>query len=255
MPSSTFGGASPAALARARDPPAALRGRAVFAHYHRGMNIVIAGGHGKIALRLSRLLAARGDAVRGLIRNPDHADDVRAAGAEPVVCDLESADVGEVAGHLAGADAVVFAAGAGPGSGAARKDTVDRAASVLMADAAERAGVRRFVQISAMGAGEPPAPGRGEVWEAYIRAKGEAEDDLRGRDALDWVILRPGRLTDDPPTGRVTLADPPIGHDAVTRDDVAAVIAALLDAGDVRRRTLDLLNGDTPVADAVAALR
>ncbi|MFG2086268.1 MULTISPECIES: NAD(P)H-binding protein [unclassified Spirillospora] len=219
------------------------------------MDIVIAGGHGKIALRLSRLLAARGDTVLSLIRNPGHASDVRGTGAEPVVCDLESADAGEVAGHLTGADAVVFAAGAGPGSGAARKDTVDRAASVLTADAAERAGVRGFVQISAMGAGEPPPPGRGEAWEAYIRAKGEAEDDLRRRDALDWLILRPGRLTDDPATGRVTLAEPPIGHGAVTRDDVAAVIVALLDAGDVRRRTLDLLNGETPVGDAVNALR
>ncbi|WUH96485.1 SDR family oxidoreductase [Spirillospora sp. NBC_00431] len=219
------------------------------------MNIVIAGGHGKIALRLSRLLAARGDTVLGLIRDPGHAGDVRATGAGPVVCDLESADPDEVAGHVTGADAVVFAAGAGPGSGTARKDTVDRAASVLMADAAERAGVRGFVQISAMGAGDPPAAGRGDVWDAYIRAKGEAEDDLRRRDALDWLILRPGRLTDDPPTGLVTLAEPPIGHDVVTRDDVAAVIVALLDASDVRRRTLDLLNGPTRIADAVAALR
>lgn len=190
-----------------------------------------------------------------IIRNPGHAADVRDTGAGPVVCDLESATADEVADHLTGADAVVFAAGAGPGSGVARKDTVDRGAAVLAADAAERAGVRDFVQISAMGAGEPPAPGRDEVWEAYIRAKGEAEDDLRRRDALDWLILRPGRLTDDPPTGLVALAEPPIGHGAVTRDDVAAVIAALLDAGDVRRHTLDLLNGATRIEDAVAALR
>ncbi|MFB4307877.1 NAD(P)H-binding protein [Actinomadura sp. GTD37] len=219
------------------------------------MEIVIAGGHGQIALRLSRLLAARGDTVRSIIRNPAHAGDVRDTGAAPVVCDLESADAAEVAGHLAGADAVVFAAGAGPGSGAARKDTVDRGASVLVADAAERAGVRGFVQISAMGAGERSAPGRDEVWDAYMRAKGEAEDDLRDRDALDWLILRPGRLTDDPGTGLVRLEEPPIGHDAVTRDDVAAVIMALLDAPAVRRRTLDLLNGGTPIEDAVASLR
>ncbi|NKZ06440.1 SDR family oxidoreductase [Actinomadura latina] len=219
------------------------------------MDIVIAGGHGKIALRLSRLLAARGDAVRGMIRNPDHAADIRDTGAEPVVCDLESADAATVAGHLAGADAVVFAAGAGPGSGAARKDTVDRAASVLVADASERAGVRGFVQISAMGAGEKAAPGRGEVWDAYIKAKGEAEDDLRDRAALDWLILRPGGLTDEPGTGLVRLEEPPIGHGTVTRDDVAAVIVALLDAPGVRRRTLDLLNGGTPVEDAVASLR
>ncbi|MBE1535155.1 NAD(P)H-binding protein [Actinomadura algeriensis] len=218
------------------------------------MDVVIAGGHGQIALRLSRLLAARGDTVRGLIRNPDHADDLREAGAEPVVCDLETATADEVAGLLTGADAVVFAAGAGPGSGAARKDTVDRAAAVLAADAAERAGVRDFLQVSAMGADERPDTSRGDVWAAYIRAKGEAEDDLRARDALDWLILRPGRLTDDPGTGLVRLDEPPIGHDAVTRDDVAAVLVALLDEPRVRRRTLDLLNGGTPVGDAVADL-
>ncbi|GAA4093903.1 MULTISPECIES: SDR family oxidoreductase [Actinomadura] len=217
------------------------------------MDVVIAGGHGKIALRLARLLAARGDRVRSLIRNPDHAGDVQAAGAEPVVCDLEHAGAAEVARRADGADAVVFAAGAGPGSGAARKDTVDRAASVLMADAAERMGIRRFVQISSMGAGQPPRPGTDEVWAAYVRAKGEAEDDLRARD-LDWVILRPGRLTDDPGTGRVTLAEPPVGRGDVTRDDVAAVIVALLDAPSVNHRTLELVGGDVPVAEAVAAL-
>ncbi|WP_242901901.1 SDR family oxidoreductase [Actinomadura terrae] len=218
------------------------------------MNVVIAGGHGQIALRLSRLLAARGDTVLSMIRNREHEEDVRAAGAGPVLCDLESASVEEVADVVTGADAVVFAAGAGPGSGAARKDTVDRGAAVLLADAAERAGVRDFVQISAMGAGEPPAPGRDDVWAAYIKAKGEAEDDLRARGALDWLILRPGRLTDDPGTGRVLLAEPPIGRGEVTRDDVAAVVVALLDAPAARRHTLDLLGGDTPIDAAVAAL-
>jgi nucleoside-diphosphate-sugar epimerase len=127
------------------------------------MRVVIAGGHGKIALLLERLLAERGDQAAGLIKNPAHAADVGKAGAEAVVCDLEAASAEDVTARLAGADAVVFAAGAGPGSGAPRKDTVDRAASVLMAGAAERAGVRRFVQVSTMGAGHPPAPGRGEV--------------------------------------------------------------------------------------------
>ena len=225
------------------------------APYDRGMDIVIAGGHGKIALRLSRLLAERGDTVRGLIRNPAHAGDVRDAGAEPVVCDLEAAGVEEVAGHLPGADAVVFAAGAGPGSGAARKDTVDRAASVLMADAAERAGVRGFVQISAIEAGRParPRPRRGLGGLHQGQGCGGGGPAPPGRPRLADPAA--GRLTDDPPTGRVHLAEPPIGRGAVTRDDVAAVIVALLDAADVRRRTLDLLNGDTPVADAVAALR
>src|SRR5580698_7950589 len=122
------------------------------------MRVVIAGGHGKIALLLERLLAERGDEAVGLIRNPAHAAEVEKAGAEAVLCDLEGASAGEVAGLLAGADAVVFAAGAGPGSGVPRKDSVDRGASVLLADAAGQAGVRRFVQISSMGAGQPPRP-------------------------------------------------------------------------------------------------
>src|SRR5580700_417235 len=155
------------------------------------MRIVIAGGHGKIALLLERLLAERGDQAVGLIRNPAHLADVHQTGAEAVVCDLEAASAGDVTVLVSGADAVVFAAGAGPGSGAARKDSVDRAAAVLMADAAEQAGVRRFVQVSAMGAGQPPRPGSDEVWAAYIAAKTAAEADLRARD-LDWTIPAPG---------------------------------------------------------------
>ena len=164
------------------------------------MRVVIAGGHGKIALLLERLLAERGDQAVGLIRNPAHVADVQKAGAEAVVCDLEAASVDDVAAALSGAGAVVFAAGAGPGSGVPRKDSVDRGASVLMADAAERAGVRRFVQVSSMGTGQPPRPGTDEVWAAYITAKTAAEDDLRARD-LDWTIVRPGGLTDVPATG------------------------------------------------------
>ena len=214
------------------------------------MRVVIAGGHGKIALLLERLLAERGDQAVGLIRNPAHVGDVQKAGAEAVVCDLEAASAEDVAVLLAGADAVVFAAGAGPGSGAPRKDSVDRGASVLMADAAERAGVRRFVQISSMGTGQPPRPGTDEVWAAYITAKTAAEDDLRARD-LDWTILRPGRLTDAPPTGRIRLAPPPVPRDPVPRADVAAVVVALLDNPGTRHQTLELVGGDSPVAAAV----
>ena len=217
------------------------------------MRVVIAGGHGKIALLLERLLAGRGDQAVGLVRNPAHVADVQQAGAEAVVCDLESAAADEVAGLLTGADAVVFAAGAGPGSGAARKDSVDRAASVLMADAAGQAGVGRFVQISSMGAGQPPQPGSDEIWAAYITAKTAAEDDLRSR-ALDWTILRPGGLTDAPATGRVRLAPPPVPRGTVPRADVAAVIAALLDEPGTRHQTLELVSGDTPVAVAVRSL-
>jgi uncharacterized protein YbjT (DUF2867 family) len=214
------------------------------------MRIVIAGGHGKIALLLERLLAERGDQAVGLIRNPAHVAEVQKAGAEAVVCDLEAASVDDVAAALAGADAVVFAAGAGPGSGAPRKDSVDRAASVLMADAAERTGVRRFVQVSSMGAGQPPRSGTDEVWAAYIAAKTAAEEDLRARD-LDWTIVRPGGLTDAPATGRIRLAPPPVPRGTVPRADVAAVIVALLDHPGTRHQTLELVSGDSPIAAAV----
>ena len=214
------------------------------------MRVVNAGGHGKIALLLERLLAGRDDQAVGLIRNPAQVADVQKAGAEAVVCDLEAASADDVAALLSGAAAVVFAAGAGPGSGAARKDSVDRGASVLMADAAEQAGVRRFVQVSSMGAGQPPRPGTDEVWAAYITAKTAAEEDLRSRD-LDWTILRPGHLTDGPATGRIRLAAPPVPAGAIPRADVAAVIAALIDEPGTRRQTLELTGGDSPIAAAV----
>jgi uncharacterized protein YbjT (DUF2867 family) len=214
------------------------------------MRVVIAGGHGKIALLLERLLTQRGDQAAALIRNPGQVADVEKAGAEAVVLDLEAASSGDVAAVLAGADAVVFAAGAGPGSGAARKNTVDRGASVLLAEAAGQAGVRRFVQISSMGAGQPPGTGSDEIWAAYIEAKTAAEDDLRSRD-LDWTILRPGGLTDDPGTGRVQLAAPPLPRGRVPRADVAAVIVALLDEPRTSHQTLELIGGDTPIGEAV----
>ncbi|MGI8449911.1 MAG: NAD(P)H-binding protein [Streptosporangiaceae bacterium] len=187
------------------------------------------------------------------MRNPAQVSDVRQAGAEAVACDLEAASAGDAAMLLSGADAVVFAAGAGPGSGVPRKDSVDRAASVLMTAAAEQAGVRRFVQVSSMGAGSPPQPGRDEVWAAYITAKTAAEADLRSRD-LDWTILRPGRLTDDPPAGRVRLAAPSFPAGAFSRADVAAVIAALLDEPGTRHQTLELAGGDIPVTEAVRSI-
>jgi uncharacterized protein YbjT (DUF2867 family) len=217
------------------------------------MRVVIAGGHGKIALLLEPLLAERGDQAVGPIRNPAHVADVHQAGAEAVICDLEAASAEEVAVLLSGADAVVFAAGAGPGSGAPRKDSVDRAACVLMAGAAERAGVRRFVQVSSMGAGQPPRPGSDQVWAAYITAKTAAEADLRARD-LDWTILRPGGLTDAPATGKIRLAAPPLPSGTVPRADVAAVIAALLDHPGTRQQTLEMVGGDTPVAAAVRSI-
>jgi uncharacterized protein YbjT (DUF2867 family) len=218
------------------------------------MDVVIAGGHGQIALRLSTLLTGQGHTVRSIVRNPDHTDDVAATGASPVVADLEKISATDLAGHLTGAGAVVFAAGAGPGSGVERKETVDRDGAVLLADAAATAGIRRYVLISSTGVDDEPDPERGEVWAAYIRAKKAAEEAVRADGRLDATILRPGRLTNDPGTGRVVLAPPPVEYGDVTRDDTAATVAALLTAPQSAGLTLELRGGDTELGDAVAAL-
>jgi nucleoside-diphosphate-sugar epimerase len=220
------------------------------------MRIVIAGAHGQVARRLSRLLSARGDTVVGIVRNPDHEPDLRDDGVEPVALDLESASVDEVAAVVADADAVVFAAGAGPGSGAARKDTVDRAAAVLLADAAERAGVVRYLLVSSMGvdsvAGGARPEGLDDVFLAYLRAKLAAEQDVLARRGLRTTVVRPGALTDEPGTGRVTLG-PSLGAGSIPRDDVAAVLVALLDSGR-DGAVVELVGGSTPVEEAVAAI-
>lgn len=222
------------------------------------MRTVLAGAHGQVARRLGRLLSARGDTVVGIVRNPDHQPDVRADGMEPAVLDLESASAGEVVDVVTGADAVVFAAGAGPGSGAARKDTVDRGAAVLLAAAAERAGVQRYVLVSSMGvdavANRNHPDGLDDVFLAYIRAKLAAEQDLLARQSLRTTVLRPGGLTDEPGTGLVTLQRS-VERGSVPRDDVAAVLVTLLDAG-ADGAVLELVAGPTPIDDAVAgALR
>ncbi len=206
------------------------------------MRVVIAGGHGKIALRLAALLAGRGDMVTGVVRNPDHLADVEATGRLRGGVDLERAARRRAGRPPGGADAVVFAAGAGPGSGVERKDTVDRAAAVLLADAARVAGVRRYLLVSSTGVDDEPAAGRDEVWAAYLRAKKAAEEAVRATD-LDWTMLRPGRLTDDPGTGRVLLAPPPVDRGDVTRDDTAAVLVALLDAPGTAGLVLELRGG------------
>jgi len=214
------------------------------------MRIVIAGGHGRIARRLGRLLAGRGDVVAGIVRNPAHGGDLVADGVQPVVLDLESASCEEVAAVLAGADAVVFAAGAGPGSGAARKDTVDHRAAVLLTRAASHAGVRRYVMVSTRGAGSPPPAHADEVWAAYVHAKTAADDDLMAQD-LDWTVLRPAALTDGPGTGTVRLtAGRSTGE--VTRDDVAQVLVALLDTPATAGLVLELAEGPDPVRAAVS---
>jgi uncharacterized protein YbjT (DUF2867 family) len=209
--------------------------------------IVIAGGHGQIALRLTRLLSARGDAVRSLIRNPGHGAGVRAAGAEPVIADMEELE--SLAEFVEGADAVVFAAGAGPGSGPERKRTVDLGGAVKLLDAARATGARRYLMVSSIGA-DDPASASGSM-RPYLEAKAEADAALSASD-LDWTIVRPGALTDEPGTGMVAVGD--LGRGSVTRDDVAAVLAGCLDEPATVGKTFVLLQGETPIAQALAAL-
>ncbi|PWJ55336.1 NAD(P)H-binding [Quadrisphaera granulorum] len=225
------------------------------------MFAAIAGAHGQIARRLTRLLVAGGDEVVGLIRNPDHVGDVEADGARAIVLDLESANAEEVADAIQGTDAVVFAAGAGPGSGEVRKDTVDRAAAVLLADAAQAAGVRRYVLVSSYGVdamrdGATP-DGMDPVFVAYLRAKLAAEEELLGRalgGAFELAVLRPGGLTDEPGAGTVSL-ERSLPRGQVSRDDVAAVVAALLRAPALlpaeEDPVLELMAGEEPVEAAV----
>jgi uncharacterized protein YbjT (DUF2867 family) len=214
------------------------------------VRVAIAGGHGQIALRLAKILSERGDEVVALIRNPDHADDVRSAGAEPAVVDLEHANEDDVARAITGCDAVVFAAGAGPGSGSARKETMDYGGAVKLIEAAKRAGIHRYVIVSAMEANSE-APGD-DTFSVYLRAKGRADNAVRAS-GLDATVVRPGGLTNDPGTGRVNLGENlPSGR--VTRDDVAAVLAAILDSPHTIGRTVDLVAGETPVMEAVEAI-
>jgi uncharacterized protein YbjT (DUF2867 family) len=211
--------------------------------------VVIAGGHGQIALRLARLLSARGDTVRSIIRNPGHEAGVHAAGAEPVLADMEELE--DLSSFVDGADTVVFAAGAGPGSGVERKRTVDLGAAVKLRDAAARTGARRYLMVSSMGADDPA--GGSESMRPYLEAKAEADAALADSD-LDWTIVRPGGLTDDPGTGRIAAA-PSLGRfGRITRDDVAAVLVACLDEPRTVRATFEVLEGETPIAEALGAL-
>jgi len=214
------------------------------------MRVVIAGAHGKIGRLLIRLLAADGHTVVGLVRNPEHEIDIRADGGEPVVCDLEHSDDAAVEEALAGADAAVFAAGAGPGSGAERKLTVDRDGAVKLLRAAQAANVSRFVIVSSVGAENPPPQTEDEdVFSVYLRAKAEADAAVKQSDR-EWTILRPGRLTDEKPAGTVRLDREPYRGE-VARADVAAVIAAVLSEPRSTRATLYVNGGDTPVAAAL----
>jgi nucleoside-diphosphate-sugar epimerase len=212
------------------------------------VEVVIAGGHGQIARRLIRLLAEDGHTARGLIRNPGHASDIEHDGGVPVHCDLER---DEVTPHLQGADALVFAAGAGPGSGAERKRTVDYGGAVKCVEACEERGVARFIIVSSIGAHDPEAGP--EPMRPYLRAKAEADERVAAS-SLQWTIVRPGSLTDDPGTGLVDVTTELGGRGRVPRDDVGLVLAEALQAPGTIHTTFELFSGDTPARDAVRAL-
>lgn len=212
------------------------------------MDVVVAGGHGQIGLRLLGLLAADGHRARGLIRKPEQAADLEAAGAEPVIADLERLD--DLAPHVQGADAIVFAAGAGAGSGQERKRTLDLGGAVKLIAAAKAAGVARYVIVSSVGADDPE--GGSDEMRPYLRAKAEADAAVRGS-GLAFTIVRPGRLTDDPGTGRVA-AGADVQRADVPRDDVAATLLAVLSEPGTIGATFVLVGGETPIDDALAAL-
>jgi uncharacterized protein YbjT (DUF2867 family) len=213
------------------------------------MEVAIAGGHGKIGLLLGKILVERGDIVWGLIRNPEHEADLQALGIEPVLCDLEGD--GDLAAAVRGAEAVVFAAGAGPGSSAERKRTVDLGGAVKLIDAAKAEGIRRYVMVSSIGAGNPPAEG-GEVFGEYLRAKAEADRALEAS-GLEYTIVRPGPLTDEPPRG---LVDVGVDLDRVeiSRADVAAVLAACLGSRHTIDRTFEVVGGRIAIDAALASI-
>jgi uncharacterized protein YbjT (DUF2867 family) len=210
----------------------------------------IAGGHGKIALHLTRFLSRRGDAVLSVIRKPEHSDDIKNAGGEPVLCDLESASADELAQALSGADAVVFAAGAGPGSGPERKETVDYGGAVKLIAAAEKNGTSRYLMVSSVGA-DPEAKGD-DTFTVYQRAKGRADQKLI-ESGLDYTIVRPTGLTDEQGDGRVLIAEH-VERGKVPREDVAEVLAASLREKAAVRTVFEVADGDDPIEDALRRL-
>jgi len=209
--------------------------------------VIVIGGHGKVALQLARILTGRGDEVSSVFRNPDHSDEVAATGAHPVPADIERLDTDALVDLLAGHDAVVFSAGAGGGN-PARTYAVDRDAAIRVIDAAGRAGVRRFVMVSYFGAGPDHGVPQDDPFFAYAQAKAAADAHLRASD-LDWTVLGPGRLTLEPATGKIVLAE---GTGSVSRADVALVVAAALADDSTIGRTIEFNSGDIPIAAALA---
>jgi uncharacterized protein YbjT (DUF2867 family) len=212
------------------------------------MRVVILGGHGKIALRLLRLLAEDGHTGVGIVRKPEHASDLEEIGAEAVVLDIESEDIPEDV--VAGSDAVVMAAGAGPGSGPERKQTVDYGGTLKLIAAAERARVPRYLMISSVGAHARPEGDEGMA--PYLRAKHDADEALM-RSALDWTIVRPHGLTDEPGTGRIEVGQR-LDRGRIPRDDVAATLFETLNEPNTVNKVFEEKSGETPIRDALASL-
>ncbi|NQX14407.1 SDR family oxidoreductase [Rathayibacter sp. VKM Ac-2857] len=212
--------------------------------------VAVIGAHGKVGQQILHLLYDAGHEAVGVVRNPEHSEDIVRLGGEPLVHDLEHSTVEDFAGRLEGVDALVFTAGAGPDSGPERKRTVDLGASVLSQEAAAIAGVRRFVQISAIGVDAPLADDTEEGWRAYVEAKRDADTALRGTD-LDWTILRPGGLTNDEGTGRIELGES-VEKGSIPREDVAATVIAVLADPSSIGRTWEIVSGDVAIEDAVA---
>ncbi len=210
------------------------------------MDILVAGAHGQIAMHLHPILLARGHSVTGLIRNPAHAEELRALGVEPLVCDLENEQ--DIAGMVGNHDALMFAAGAGPGSGGERKRTLDRDGALKLIDAARKNGIHRYIMVSAMNAEMPRGD---EVFQYYLRMKAEADAALR-ESPLEWTIVRPGRLTDDPATGKIQ-AGRDLERAEIPRADVAMVLATLIDMPETSGLQFDVVAGAQPVHEALAA--
>jgi uncharacterized protein YbjT (DUF2867 family) len=211
--------------------------------------IAVVGGHGKVARHLHPALVALGHTPVALVRREEYRAELEALGAQVRLLDIEREDAAAFARAFDGCDAVVFAAGGGPDGNLERKRTVDLEGSLKSIEGARQAGIARFVQVSAIGVDNPLPPDTDPVWRAYVEAKRDADAALRATD-LDWTIIRPGLLTDDPPTGRVALG-PDEERGEIPRADVAAVLAAVIDTGAGIRAQWDLVSGDTPIDEAV----
>ncbi len=213
------------------------------------MRIAIVGGNGQVARHLHPLLVRGGHTPVALVRTEDYRAPLESLGAQVRLLDIEAQDADAFAAAFEGCDAVVFAAGGGPDGNLERKRTVDLEGALKSIEGARKAGIRRIVQVSAINVDDPVPAGSNEVWTAYVEAKRDADAALRATD-LDWTIIRPGRLTDDPPRGLVSLG-PDVPRGEIPRADVAAVLAAVLETPEAAGHQWNLVGGETAVVEAV----